>query len=45
VLSQTGWFDLERLGRLAEAHRAGREEHGRTLWQFVMLERSLARLF
>ncbi len=45
VLAQTGWFDLERLGRLAEAHRAGREEHGRTLWQFVMLERSLARMF
>lgn len=45
VLAQTGWFDLERLGRLAAAHRAGREEHGRTLWQFVMLERSLARLF
>lgn len=45
VLAQTGWFDLERLGRLVEAHRAGREEHGRTLWQFVMLERSLARLF
>jgi asparagine synthase (glutamine-hydrolysing) len=45
VLAQTGWFDLERLSRLAEAHRAGREEHGRTLWQFVMLERSLARMF
>jgi asparagine synthase (glutamine-hydrolysing) len=45
VLSQTGWFDLERLGRLAEAHRTAREEHGRTLWQFVMLERSLARMF
>ena len=45
VLAQTGWFDLERLARLAEAHRAGREEHGRTLWQFTMLERSLARLF
>lgn len=45
TLARTGWFDLERLGRLAEAHRAGREEHGRTLWQFVMLERSLVRLF
>ncbi|QKS00026.1 amidotransferase 1, exosortase A system-associated [Sphingomonas sp. CL5.1] len=45
VLADTGWFDLDRLARLAEAHRAGREEHGRTLWQFVMLERSLARVF
>ncbi|MGJ3628072.1 asparagine synthase-related protein [Sphingomonas sp. MMS24-JH45] len=45
VLAQTGWFDLEAVALLAEAHRAGREEHGRTLWQFVMLERSLARMF
>ncbi|MEH3047660.1 XrtA/PEP-CTERM system amidotransferase [Sphingomonas adhaesiva] len=45
VLAETGWFDLDRVARLAEAHRSGREEHGRTLWQFVMLERSLARMF
>ncbi len=45
VLAETGWFDLDRLARLAEAHRSGREDHGRTLWQFVMLERSLSRLF
>ena len=45
VLAETGWFDLATLARLAEAHRTGREEHGRTLWQFVMLERSLKRLF
>lgn len=45
VLADTGWFDMEALRTTAEAHRAGREEHGRTLWQFVMLERSLKRLF
>ncbi|MFW2852090.1 XrtA/PEP-CTERM system amidotransferase [Sphingomonas sp. TX0543] len=45
TLSDTGWFDLDRIARLAEAHRVGREEHGRTLWQFVMLEKSLTRLF
>ena len=45
TLADTGWFDLDRVARLAEAHRHGREEHGRTLWQFVMLERSLTRLF
>lgn len=45
VLADTGWFDMEALRTAAEAHRAGREEHGRTLWQFVMLERSLKRLF
>lgn len=45
TLADTGWFDLDAIGALAEAHRAGRAEHGRTLWQFVMLERSLRRLF
>ena len=45
VLAETGWFEMAELARLAEAHRSGREEHGRTLWQFVMLERSLLRLF
>ena len=45
VLAETGWFDLDRLGALTATHRSGREEHGRTLWQFVMLEKSLQRLF
>ncbi|OWK31676.1 XrtA/PEP-CTERM system amidotransferase [Sphingomonas dokdonensis] len=45
VLADTGWFDMQALRTMAEAHRAGREEHGRTLWQFVMLKRSLKRLF
>ncbi|MBD3753989.1 MAG: hypothetical protein IE935_16585 [Micrococcales bacterium] len=33
------------LERLAADHRSGRAEHGRTLWQMLMLERSLKRLF
>ena len=45
VLAETGWFDLSALATLAVDHRAGRAEHGRTLWQFLMLERSLGRLF
>lgn len=45
VLGDSGWFDMGEIARVAEAHRSGREEHGRTLWQFVMLERSLKRLF
>lgn len=45
VLLQTGWFEPRTIACLAEDHRAGRAEHGRTLWQLVMLERSLARLF
>ena len=45
TLAETGWFDLAHLAQLAADHRAGRAEHGRTLWQFVMLERSWKRLF
>jgi asparagine synthase (glutamine-hydrolysing) len=45
TLAETGWFDLPVLARLADDHRAGRADHGRTLWQFTMLERSLVHLF
>jgi asparagine synthase (glutamine-hydrolysing) len=45
VLGSTGWFDLSTVQALAEDHRSGRAEHGRTLWQLLMLERSLTRLF
>ncbi|WP_182926734.1 asparagine synthase-related protein [Sphingomonas paucimobilis] len=45
LLRETGWFDLAELERLAADHRSGRAEHGRTLWQMLMLERSLKRLF
>ncbi len=43
-LARTGWFDSGRLRRLADAHRAGRADHSRVLWQLLMLDRSLARL-
>jgi asparagine synthase (glutamine-hydrolysing) len=45
VLAGTGWFDANVIAKLAEDHRSGRAEHGRTLWQLLMLERSLTRLF
>lgn len=45
VLGGTGWFDMPAIERIAADHCAGHAEHGRTLWQLVMLERSLARLF
>ena len=45
MLADTGWFDPAALADLAARHRAGRADHGRTLWQFVMLEKSLARVF
>jgi asparagine synthase (glutamine-hydrolysing) len=45
ALAELGWFDPAAIARLAAAHRSGREEHGRTLWQLLMLEKSLQRLF
>jgi asparagine synthase (glutamine-hydrolysing) len=45
LLASTGWFDLGTIEKLAADHRSGRAEHGRTLWQLLMLERSLKRLF
>ena len=45
TLGETGWFDMATIARIADEHRMGRAEHGRTLWQFVMLERSMRRMF
>ncbi|UZK70215.1 amidotransferase 1, exosortase A system-associated [Sphingomonas sp. S1-29] len=39
------WFEPAAIERLASEHKAGRAEHGRTLWQLLMLEKSVARLF
>jgi asparagine synthase (glutamine-hydrolysing) len=45
ALNELGWFDPAAIARLAAAHRSGRSEHGRLLWQLLMLDRSLQRLF
>jgi len=45
TLAGTGWFDMPAIERLADDHRFGRAEHGRTLWQLLMLSRALDRLF
>jgi asparagine synthase (glutamine-hydrolysing) len=44
ALVRTGWFDTARLGRIAEEHITGASDHGRLLWQLLMLDRSLSRL-
>lgn len=45
ALAETGWFDRAALGRVVEEHQSGRVEHGRLLWQLLMLERSFTRIF
>jgi asparagine synthase (glutamine-hydrolysing) len=44
ALARTGWFDAPSLARIAEEHISGSTDHGRLLWQLLMLDRSLARL-
>jgi asparagine synthase (glutamine-hydrolysing) len=43
-LAQTGFFDTKAIAALAEAHIAARADHSRTLWQLLMLEKSLTQL-
>jgi asparagine synthase (glutamine-hydrolysing) len=45
ALAELGWFDPAAIARVAADHRAGKAEHGRLLWQLLMLDRSLQRLF
>ena len=45
ALVETGWFDCARIARLAEDHRRERSDHGRLLWQLLMLDKSLHRVF
>ena len=44
ALARTGWFDAKRLSAVADDHIAGRSDHGRLLWQLLMLDKSLAML-
>jgi asparagine synthase (glutamine-hydrolysing) len=39
------WFDAAAIEQLITAHRSGRSDRGRTIWQLLMLDRSLKRLF
>lgn len=43
-LAQTGFFNPKATAAMAEAHIVGRADHSRTLWQLLMLEKSLTQL-
>ena len=45
ALSETGWFDGRTLDTIVAEHQGGRFEHGRLLWQLMMLDKSLSSLF
>jgi len=43
-LVQSGWFAPDAIAGLVDTHMSGRADTSRTLWQLLMLERSIARL-
>jgi len=45
ALSRMGWFDEQALGKVADDHISGKSDNSRLLWQLVMLDKSLERLF
>jgi asparagine synthase (glutamine-hydrolysing) len=45
ALTELGWFDEGAIARIASDHRSGKSDHGRLLWQLLMLDKSLQRLF
>ncbi|MCZ4340451.1 amidotransferase 1, exosortase A system-associated [Sphingomonadaceae bacterium G21617-S1] len=45
TLGETGWFDPKMLDAIVTEHQSGRVDHGRLLWQLLMLDRSLGKLF
>ena len=44
LLVQSGWFAPDTVAALVDTHLSGRADTSRTLWQLLMLERSIARL-
>jgi asparagine synthase (glutamine-hydrolysing) len=45
MLTETGWFDTGWMQRAVRHHRGGVADNGRLIWQLVMLDKSLRRLF
>ncbi len=45
ALERMGWFDAKALSKVAEDHIVGKSDHSRLLWQMLMLDKSLERLF
>lgn len=45
ALARTGWFDLKAVAKAAADHKSGLSDHGRLLWQLLMLDKALSRVF
>ncbi|AUW58494.1 asparagine synthetase B [Sphingobium sp. SCG-1] len=45
AIARTDLFDLKAMGKAAADHRSGLADNGRLLWQLLMLDKALTRLF
>jgi len=45
ALAKSGWLDPKAMMKIAGDHKAGLADHGRLLWQLLVLDKSLTRLF
>jgi asparagine synthase (glutamine-hydrolysing) len=45
TLAQLEWLDPAAMAKVADDHIAGRSDNARLLWQLIMLEKSVARIF
>jgi asparagine synthase (glutamine-hydrolysing) len=45
TLAKTGWFDPAVMLKVADDHIAGRSDNSRLLWQLLMLDKSVSRIF
>jgi asparagine synthase (glutamine-hydrolysing) len=44
-LAQLDWFDASAMAKVAEDHISGRSDNSRLLWQLIMLDKSIGRIF
>lgn len=44
-LAKTGWFEASAISKVAEDHISGRSDNSRLLWQLLMLDKSVSRIF
>ncbi len=45
ALARTGWFDARAMAQAAADHKSGMADNGRLLWQLLILDKALGRLF
>jgi asparagine synthase (glutamine-hydrolysing) len=45
TLTETGYFKTDVLQRMVADHQSGISDHGRLIWQLLMLDRALVRVF